>query len=112
MLAGQILQGIGFGAATFPVMTLAFASLGHDKAPRGSAAFSVVQRVGAPFGVAVIAIILQNLLDDATTQAGRLTAFAHSFWWTIGLSAIPLLIAFFLPAAETSNEPAPIASVE
>jgi MFS family permease len=46
MLAGQVLQGIGFGAATFPVMTLAFASLGHDEAPRGSAAFSVVQRVG------------------------------------------------------------------
>ena len=112
MLAGQVLQGIGFGAATFPVMTLAFASLGHDEAPRGSAAFSVVQRVGAPFGVAVIAIILQNLLDDATTQAGQLAAFAHSFWWTIGLSAVPLLIAFFLPAAETSNEPAPSASVE
>jgi len=100
LLAGQILQGVGFGACTFPVMTLAFASLSHDEAPRGSAAFSVVQRVGAPFGVAVIAVILQHLLDRATTSAGQLAAFNHTFWWALGLSAVPLLITFFLPTTK------------
>ena len=102
LLVGQILQGIGFGAVTFPVMTLALSGLSHDEAPRGSAAFSVVQRVGAPFGVAVIAVVLQQLfLSSATTAA----AYSGAFWWTLGLSAIPLILAFFLPAVKKA-EPA------
>lgn len=104
LLAGQLIQGIGFGATTLPIFTLAFASLSHAEAPSGSAAFSVVQRVGAPFGIAVIAVILQNLLDDATTRAAQLAAFNGAFWWTFGLSAVPLLLAFLLPAAKKSPE--------
>lgn len=97
LLAGQLLQGIGFGAATFPVMTLAFASLSHEEAPSGSAAFSVVQRVGAPFGVAVIAVILQVLLSSAHDQQGALAAFSGTFWWVFGLSVIPLVLALLIP---------------
>ncbi|GCE00693.1 MDR family MFS transporter [Embleya hyalina] len=105
LLAAQFAQGLGFAATTFPVMTLAFSNLSHDEAPRGSAAFSVVQRVGAPFGVAVVAVILQNLLDGATTPADRLAAFSGTFWWIFGLSAIPLLLAFFVPS-EKRTDPA------
>lgn len=100
LLAGQILQGIGFGAVTFPVMTLALSGLSHDEAPRGSAAFSVVQRVGAPFGVAVVAVILQQLLIGTATTAA---AYSGAFWWTLGLSGIPLLIALFLPATKKAE---------
>ncbi|MET0423729.1 MAG: DHA2 family efflux MFS transporter permease subunit [Actinoplanes sp.] len=92
LLAGQFLQGIGFGAIMQPVMALALAGLAHDEAPRGSAAFSVVQRVGSPFGVAVIAVILQNRL----TGTDQLTAFNGAFWWVFGFSALPLLFVFFL----------------
>ncbi|WP_432834042.1 MDR family MFS transporter [Dactylosporangium sp. CA-092794] len=94
LLAAEFVQGLGFGLTTFPVMTLAFASLTHDEAPRGSAAFSIVQRVGAPFGVAVIAVILQSRLG----ASDGLTAFSGAFWWAFGLSAIPLLLAAFIPA--------------
>ncbi len=97
LLGGQLLQGIGFGAAMYPVMTLAFGSLSHDEAPRGSAAFSVVQRVGAPFGVAVIAVILQSYLNTAHTPDQVLSGFASTFWWTFGLSIIPLALAFLIP---------------
>ena len=51
-------------------------------------------------GVAVIAVILQHLLDRATTSAGQLAAFNHTFWWALGLSAVPLLITFFLPTTK------------
>ncbi|MYV99008.1 MDR family MFS transporter [Streptomyces sp. SID3343] len=105
LLAAQFAQGLGFAATTFPVMTLAFSNLSHDEAPRGSAAFSVVQRVGAPFGVAVVAVILQNLLDGATTAADELSAFSGTFWWIFGLSAIPLLLAFFV-SSDKRTEPA------
>ncbi|MGX6446492.1 MDR family MFS transporter [Patulibacter sp. S7RM1-6] len=97
LLAGQLLQGIGFGAAMYPVMALAFGSLSHEEAPSGSAAFSVVQRVGAPFGVAVIAVILQGFLDTAHTPTQMLSGFASTFWWTFGLSVIPLVLAFLIP---------------
>lgn len=97
LLGGQFLQGFGMGAVSLPVMTLAFASLSHDETPRGSAAFSVVQRVGAPFGVTVIAVILTNQLIGAGTSGAIAAAFGTAFWWVFGLSAIPLLLAVFLP---------------
>ncbi|WP_239158542.1 MDR family MFS transporter [Winogradskya humida] len=102
LLAGQFVQGIGFGAIMQPVMTLAFASLTHDEAPRASAAFSVVQRVGSPFGVAVIAVILQTMLSSAITPADGLAAFTGAFWWIFGLSAVPLLFVFLLPARKSA----------
>ncbi len=97
LLVGQFVQGIGLGAASIPVMTMAMASLSHDETPRGSAAFSVVQRVGAPFGVAVIAVILQAYVGGSTTADAILPAFQATFWWVIALSIVPLLLAFFIP---------------
>ncbi|MFI6463406.1 MDR family MFS transporter [Streptomyces sp. NPDC050538] len=108
LLAAQFAQGLGFAATTFPVMTLALAGLNHAETPRGSAAFSVVQRVGAPFGVAVVAVILQNLLDGATTTTDQLAAFQGTFWWIFGLSTVPLVLAFFVPPeSQKATDPAP-----
>ncbi|WP_406147686.1 MDR family MFS transporter [Streptomyces sp. NBC_01012] len=103
LLAAQFAQGIGFAATTFPVMTLALAGLSHDETPRGSAAFSVVQRVGAPFGVAVVAVILQNLLAGGTTAADGLSAFTGTFWWIFGLSSVSLLLAFLVPSQKRAE---------
>ena len=100
LLAAQFAQGLGFAATTFPVMTLALAGLSHAETPRGSAAFSVVQRVGAPFGVAVVAMILQKLLDGTTTATAQLAAFSDTFWWIFGLGAVPLVLAFFVPSEQ------------
>ena len=98
LLAGQFLQGFGMAAVSLPVMTLAFASLSHAETPRGSAAFNVVKQVGAPFGVTVIAVVLQNNLVGAGTAAQALDGFTATFWWVFALSAIPLLLAFLIPA--------------
>jgi len=98
LLAGQFLQGFGMAAVSLPVMTLAFASLSHAETPRGSAAFNVVKQVGAPFGVTVFAVVLQNNLAHAATASQALGAFNATFWWIFALSAVPLLLAFLLPA--------------
>ncbi|GAA4662387.1 MDR family MFS transporter [Arthrobacter cryoconiti] len=94
LLAGQFLQGFGMAAVSLPVMTLAFTSLSHAETPRGSAAFSIVQRVGAPFGVTVIAVLFQHFLTDSSPAQ----AFSTTFWWIFALSAVPLILAFFLPS--------------
>lgn len=99
LLVGQFLQGFGNSAVSLPVMTLAFAGLSHAETPRGSAAFSVVQRVGAPFGVTVIAVILESLLNrSGGTPPAMAAAYGTTFWWVLALSALPLLLAFFIPA--------------
>jgi EmrB/QacA subfamily drug resistance transporter len=98
LLAGQFLQGFGMAAVSLPVMTLAFASLSHAETPRGSAAFNLVKQVGAPFGVTVIAVVLQTYLTGASTASQALAAFNATFWWVLGLSAIPLVLAFLIPS--------------
>ncbi|WIB63545.1 MDR family MFS transporter [Curtobacterium sp. MCBD17_040] len=99
LLVAQFVQGVGMGAASLPVMTLAFASLSHDETPRGSAAFSIVQRVGAPFGVTVVAVVLEHFLASAGSPAAAAGAFGATFWWVLGLSAVPLVLAAFLRRA-------------
>ena len=101
---GLIVQDFGAGAGMFPVMALALSGLGHAETPSGTAAFSVVQRVGAPFGVAIIAVIFTTLLGNGQGPSSALAAFSGTFWWIFGLSAIPFLLALFLPTQSTSNE--------
>lgn len=69
-----------------------------------NAAFSVVQRVGAPFGVAVVAVLLQHQLRGATSTAGVADAFGVTFWWILALGALPLALALLMPSAD--REPA------
>ena len=95
LLAGQFVLGLGTGAVMLPIMTLAMASLSGPEVPRASAAFSVVQRVGAPFGVTVVAVLLQSSL----ASNGQLDAFHSTFWWVIAFSAVPLVLGLLLPAA-------------
>lgn len=102
LLAGQFLQGFGMAAVSLPVMTLAFSSLDHAEMPRGSAAFSVVKQVGAPFGVTVIAVVLEHYLSGAGTAHQALGAFTATFWWVFALSFVPLLLAFLLPGRKST----------
>ena len=103
LLASQFVRGFGMGAGSLPIMTLAFAGLDRPEVPRASAAFSVVQRVGAPFGVTVIAVLLQGYLVDAAGASTSIAgAFHQTFWWVFGFSAVSLLLAFLLPVPERS----------
>jgi EmrB/QacA subfamily drug resistance transporter len=104
LLIAQFVRGFGFGAGMLPLMTLAFAGLDRPEVPRASAAFSVIQRVGAPFGVTVIAVLLQSHLSDAGPAIGQIAdAFNVTFWWVFAFSAVPLLLAFLLPAPPRST---------
>jgi EmrB/QacA subfamily drug resistance transporter len=99
LLAGQFVRGVGIGASMQPIMALAFSGLSRAEVPNASAAFSVVQRVGAPFGVTVIAVLLQGYLSHTGSAAAQIAgAFGTTFWWIFAFSAVPLALAFFLPA--------------
>jgi len=95
LLGGQFLMGLGTGAVLLPIMTLAMSSLTGPEVPRATAAFSVVQRVGAPFGVTVVAVLLQQAL----ASSGAPGAFHVTFWWVVAFSAVPFVLGLFLPSA-------------
>ena len=106
LLVAQLVQGFGLGASLLPITTIAFASLTKAEIPRASAAFSIVQRAGAPFGVTVVAVLLQGYLASPATSGTPIPdAFHATFWWVIASSAIPFALAFFLPSLRPSGHP-------
>ena len=113
LLVGQFVRGFGVGASTLPIMAVAFAGLARSEVPRASAAFSVVQRVGAPFGVTVVAVIFESYLSHAVAiGAPALGAFTATFWWIIAFSVVPLGLALLLPRPGKDAAPAPQLSPE
>jgi hypothetical protein len=103
LLVAQYVIGLGSGAVLLTIMTLAFGGLSHAEIPRAGAAFSVVQRVGAPFGVTVIAVLLESALTrassapDGATAVSMAAAFGSTFWWVFAFATVPLLLGFLLP---------------
>ena len=99
LLAAQYLRGFGSGMSLIPMSVIAFGSMARSEVPRGSAAFSVVQRVGAPFGVTVIAVLLESIGAHATSATAVASAFDATFGWVLVFSAVPLALALLLPRA-------------
>ena len=80
-------RGIGFGAATVTLMTAAYRDIDKAQVPRATSALQIGQRIGAPLGAAVIAVVLQYQL----ALAAPATAFGSTFWWSLALTAPALL---------------------
>jgi two-component system response regulator MprA len=53
--------------------------------------------------VSVVSVIRQSRLNGAATAHDRLTAFTGTFWWVVGLSAVPLLAVIFLPGKASAS---------
>ena len=80
-------RGIGFGAATVTLMTAAYRDIDQVQVPRATSALQIGQRIGAPLGAAVIAVVLQYQLAVEAPA----TAFGLTFWWSLALTAPALL---------------------
>jgi EmrB/QacA subfamily drug resistance transporter len=92
LAAALFVRGIGFGAATVTLVTAAYRDVDPGQVPRATSALQIGQRIGAPFGAAVIAVVLQHQLAAAPPTA----AYATTFWWTLALTAPALLPVVFL----------------
>jgi MFS family permease len=97
--ASLVVRGAGLGAVTIPVMAGAYLGLRSDQVPHASIATRITSQLGGAFGAAVFALILQTQLaaQAAGGLAGRATAFDNAFWWSIGLTALAIIPALFLP---------------
>jgi EmrB/QacA subfamily drug resistance transporter len=101
LLAGALfVRGAGLSAVTIAVIAGAFKDISPAEIPDANSTIRIIQQVGGSFGAAVLAVILASelLSHHALTAAARGLAFDTAFWWAIGLTALTLLPALFLPA--------------
>jgi EmrB/QacA subfamily drug resistance transporter len=112
--AALVVRGAGLGTATIAVMAGAFQGLDRDEVPHASSATRIVQFVGGSFGAAVlVALILdrQAAAHAAAGAAGLATAYAHTFWWCTGFTALAVIPALLLPGrrrpADAGGTPGP-----
>ncbi len=104
--AALVVRGAGLGTATIAVMAGAFQGLSRDQVPHASSMTRILQYLGGSFGAAVlVAVILdrQTAAHAAAGAAGLATAYANTFWWCVGFTALALIPALLL----TSRAKAP-----
>ncbi|MDL4816600.1 MDR family MFS transporter [Actinomadura opuntiae] len=95
---GLLLTGLGAGSLMAPAMSMAYRRVDRAAIPRATALLNITQRVGGALGTALYAVVLEHNLTTTTPA----TAFAHTFWWPLALTALAILPAALLPPRETS----------
>lgn len=104
------IRGVGLGAAGIPVMAAAYHGLKAPKIPRATGGVNVMQRLGASFGTALLAIIVQRRLSTVTmgnspVDAVHITnAFHIAFMWTLVFALVALIPALMLPRYVRATE--------
>src|SRR3954451_4469530 len=106
-------RGIGLGMTMMPSMAAAYQTLERAAVPRATSAINIIRTVGGSFGTAVLTVVLQrrivaeipgatgdleSLRGGAAQAAEPLAAaFGSTFWVAVGLTALALIPAWFLP---------------
>jgi EmrB/QacA subfamily drug resistance transporter len=93
--AWLVVRAAGLGAVFVPSFAAAYYYLSRDAIPRATSAVRIFQQIGASFGTATLAVILQH---QAASGAGLAAAFGDTFWWATAFAALAFVPALLLPA--------------
>ena len=93
-----LMSGLGIGAALVPAMTGVYAGLGQDAVPRATTSIRISQQLGGSFGIAILAVVLQQQTTGATTASALAAAYGHTFWWALGFTALAAVATLLLPS--------------
>ena len=96
-----LVRGFGIGAVLIPPMSVAYNDIEPADIPHATMNTRIAQQVGASFGVAIVAVVLQSLLAH-----GAVGAFHTAFWWAFGITVVAFIPALALPAARPPETPA------
>ncbi|MFC4243877.1 MDR family MFS transporter [Gryllotalpicola reticulitermitis] len=107
LMVALLVRGLGLGVVTVPLMALAFRGLERPEIPDASIISRIATQVGGAFGSAVLAVILAGALATATTAGGAAGAFQTAFWWSVGFSAVGVVLSLMLPGKPPAVAPAP-----
>jgi EmrB/QacA subfamily drug resistance transporter len=94
----MVIRGFGLGAVTMPVMVAGYIGLDKKQIPHSSVLTRTSQQLGGSFGTAVLAVILAGAI--AAHPATLADAFHVAFWWSVGFSAVAVLLSLWLPGAQ------------
>ncbi len=125
-----VARGIGFGCSLMPTMAAAYSHLQAAAMPRATATLNVMQRIGGALGTALLAVVLQHQIsaqvgvgngsgtlqripESARARIGEplAQAFAHTFWWSVGLSLVAFVPVLLLAHRQAGRVAAPVAPV-
>jgi EmrB/QacA subfamily drug resistance transporter len=96
-----LVRGFGIGAVLIPPLSVAYNDIESADIPHATMNTRIAQQVGASFGVAIVAVVLQSLLAH-----GAVGAFHTAFWWAFGITVAAFIPALALPAARLPEAPA------
>jgi len=99
----MVIRGFGLGAVTMPVMVAGYIGLDKKQIPHSSVLTRTSQQLGGSFGTAVLAVILAGAI--AAHPATLADAFHVAFWWSVGFSAVAVLLSLWLPGAQRAQGP-------
>jgi EmrB/QacA subfamily drug resistance transporter len=118
--AAVVVRGVGLGFTMMPAMAAAYATLEANQVPRATPMLNVVQRIGGSIGTALMAVVLQRQIAAVLPgtsgglsaahaapgaargriEGGLAGAFAHTYWWSLALTAIAVVPALVLAITE------------
>lgn len=116
LAAAQVVSGFGLGGTLMPIMTAALGAIDRAAIPRASTAIRIVQQLGFSVGSAVMFIVLQHEIVNATTHPGHpishelATSYGRTFWWVLGFAVLALVPTLFLPGRATAAAEADVAT--
>jgi EmrB/QacA subfamily drug resistance transporter len=93
--AALLVWGVGVAAVAVPVSAAAYEGLPPTRIPGATSAITTVQTIGASAGAALLTAILQGRLTHH--RGAPAAAFAGTFWWVLGFTALTLVPAALLP---------------
>src|SRR4051812_33266063 len=123
-------RGVGLGSTMMPSMAAAYQTLDRPAVPRATTTINIIRTVGGSLGTAVLSVVLERQiaaeLGGGAGAPGSLRsggaaaraapplapAFGAPFWWAVGLPALALIPAFFLPRHPAVARRPPVAEPE
>ena len=122
LTAGVFVIGLGHGLIVPALSGGMYRGVSHAEVPAATTAGNIVARVGSSLGVAVLAVVLQSEIRERIPGAsGSLSelaglprtaevatsitdAFAHSFWWVVGIVALSLVPVALMPGRAVAGD--------
>ena len=112
-------RGVGLGMTMMPAMAAAYQTLSRAAVPRATTALNIIRTIGGSFGTAFLSVVLERRIEANLPHVGGALgslrgvpgggppppviaeplahAFGQTFWWALGLTALALIPASFLP---------------
>lgn len=101
LVAWTFVAGFGGGCVGAPTMGSLYRTVPGDAVPRATSAAMILHQLGAAFGIAVVALVLQRNLATSTAE----TAYPATFWALLAAAGLIVLTGLSMPRRQAASAP-------